>query len=246
MSTTEYLYGINVAREVLKAKRRKVHKAFIARSEKNPAFREVLSLLEEEKIAVEEVEKSRLEKLCLNPQHQGIVLKTDSYPYIPFEELLKKIDSSKPQLFLALDQIQDPHNVGALLRSAEGVGVSGVLIPERDSALINPTVLKTSSGAAEYLQISLVKNLARALEELKENRFWIYGAEGSARDTYAVCDYAPQSVLVMGSEGTGLRRLVKEKCDVLVSIPLAGKLDSLNVSAAGAVLLFEMRKILNV
>jgi len=246
MSATEYLYGINVAREVLKAGRRKVYKALIARSEKNPAFQEVLYLLQKQKIEVEEVDRPHLEKICLSPQHQGIVLKTDSYPYISFEELQKKNDSSKPRLFLALDQIQDPHNVGALLRSAEGVGVSAVLIPERESALINATVLKTSSGAAEYLQICLVKNLARALEELKENRFWIYGADGSARDTYNVCDYAPQSVLVMGSEGTGLRRLVKEKCDVLVSIPLAGKLDSLNVSAAGAVLLFEMRKILNV
>jgi len=246
MNSTEYLYGINVAREVLKAGRRKVYKALIARSEKNPAFQEVLYLLQKQKIEVEEVDRPHLEKICLSPQHQGVVLKTDAYPYIDFEDLKKKLDLSKPQLLLALDQIQDPHNVGALLRSAEGVGVSAVLIPERESALINATVLKTSSGAAEYLQICLVKNLARALEELKEIPFWIYGAEGEAAQNYNRCDYASHAVLVMGSEGTGLRRLVKEKCDALVSIPLAGKLDSLNVSAAGAVLLFEMGKKLHV
>jgi 23S rRNA (guanosine2251-2'-O)-methyltransferase len=176
-----------------------------------------------------------LERIAGSPEHQGIVAEVDPYPYADPRALLEHPDA----LVVALDQIQDPRNLGAVCRSAEAVGAAGVVIPSRRSASVTAAASKASAGAVEHLPIARVPNLADWLGFAKEAGAWVYGAQSGAETPYASADLTGKVVLVLGSEGGGLRRRVAETCDLLVSIPLRGHVDSLNVSAAAAVLLFE-------
>jgi 23S rRNA (guanosine2251-2'-O)-methyltransferase len=176
-----------------------------------------------------------LSRLAGSPDHQGIVAEVDPYPYADPRALLERPDA----LVVALDQIQDPRNLGAVCRSAEAVGAAGVVIPSRRSASVTAAASKASAGAVEHLPIARVTNLADWLGFAKEAGAWVYGAASGAETPYASADLTGKVVLVLGSEGGGLRRRVAETCDLLVSIPLGGHVDSLNVSAAAAVLLFE-------
>jgi 23S rRNA (guanosine2251-2'-O)-methyltransferase len=176
-----------------------------------------------------------LSRLAGSPDHQGIVAEVDPYPYADPRTLLERPDA----LVVALDQIQDPRNLGAVCRSAEAVGAAGVVIPSRRSASVTAAASKASAGAVEHLPIARVPNLADWLGFAKEAGAWVYGAQSGAETPYASADLTGKVVLVLGSEGGGLRRRVAETCDLLVSIPLRGHVDSLNVSAAAAVLLFE-------
>ena len=176
-----------------------------------------------------------LSRLAGSPDHQGIVAEVDPYPYADPRTLLEHPDA----LVVALDQIQDPRNLGAVCRSAEAVGAAGVVIPSRRSASVTAAASKASAGAVEHLPIARVPNLADWLGFAKEAGAWVYGAQSGAETPYASADLTGKVVLVLGSEGGGLRRRVAETCDLLVSIPLRGHVDSLNVSAAAAVLLFE-------
>jgi 23S rRNA (guanosine2251-2'-O)-methyltransferase len=179
-----------------------------------------------------------LERLCGSPDHQGIVAEVDSYPYADTDELLEAEDA----LVVALDQIQDPHNLGAVCRAAEVAGASGVVIPERRAASVTAAVCKASAGAVEHLPVARVRNLADWLADAKEGGAWAYGASAGAERRYTEVDWAGRAVLVLGSEGSGLRPRVAEACDELVSIPVAGQVDSLNASVAAAVILFEARR----
>jgi 23S rRNA (guanosine2251-2'-O)-methyltransferase len=176
-----------------------------------------------------------LTRLAGSPDHQGIVAEVDPYPYADPRALLDRPDA----LVVALDQVQDPHNLGAVCRSAEAVGAAGLVIPSRRSASVTPVVCKASAGAVEHLPVARVSNLADWLLAAKEAGAWAYGAESGAETPYASADLTGKVVLVLGSEGGGLRRRVAASCDLLVSIPLRGCVESLNVSAAAAVLLFE-------
>ena len=176
-----------------------------------------------------------LTRLAGSPDHQGIVAEVDPYPYADPRALLDRPDA----LIVALDQVQDPHNLGAVCRSAEAVGAAGVVIPTRRSASVTPVVCKASAGAVEHLPVARVSNLADWLLAAKEAGAWVYGAESGAEAPYASADLTGKVVLVLGSEGGGLRRRVAASCDLLVSIPIRGRVESLNVSAAAAVLLFE-------
>jgi 23S rRNA (guanosine2251-2'-O)-methyltransferase len=178
---------------------------------------------------------SELAQLAGSPDHQGIVAEVDPYPYADPDALLEAPDA----LVVALDQVQDPHNLGAVCRSAEAAGASGVVIPSRRSAAITAVVSKASAGAVEHLAVGRVSNLADWLAAAKDAGAWVYGAEVGAPASYADVDLSGKVVLVLGSEGRGLRRRVAESCDVLASIPVRGRIGSLNVSAAAAVLLFE-------
>ncbi len=176
-----------------------------------------------------------LTRLAGSPDHQGVVAEVDPYPYADPRTLL-----DRPQaLVVALDQAQDPRNLGAVCRSAEAAGATGVVIPHRRSASITAVAAKASAGAVEHLPVARVPNLADWLGAAKEAGAWIYGAESGAPAPYSVADLTGKVVLVLGSEGGGLRRRVAQSCDLLVSIPLRGRVESLNVSAAAAVLLFE-------
>ncbi len=174
---------------------------------------------------------------------QGVVAYISNYDYyITFKEFLEKEIKREKSIILILDGVQDPRNLGALIRSAEIFGVRGIIIPERNSVKINETVVKTSTGAIEYVDIIKVKNIAETIDELKKYDFWIYGAEGSGKKYYYEEKYPDKAVLVLGSEGFGIRKKVKEHCDVLVKIPMKGKINSLNVSVAGGILLSEISK----
>lgn len=176
-----------------------------------------------------------LERLCGSPDHQGVIAEVDPYPYADPNALLRRPDA----LIVALDQVQDPRNLGAVCRSAEFAGAAGVVVPERRSAEVTPVVCKTSAGAVEHLEIAHVRNLADWLAEAKAAGFWIWGADADADQAPWSVDLSGPTVLVLGGEGKGIRPRVASACDGLVALPKLGRVNSLNVSAAAAVLLFE-------
>lgn len=176
-----------------------------------------------------------LERLCGSPDHQGVVAEVDPYPYGDPVAMLRRENA----LLVALDQVQDPRNFGAVCRSAEFAGAAGVVIPERRSAAVTPVVCKTSAGAVEHLEVAHVRNLADWLAEAKEAGFWIWGADAEAKQAPWQTDLTGFTVIVLGGEGKGLRPRVASACDGLVALPQKGKVDSLNVSAAATALLFE-------
>jgi 23S rRNA (guanosine2251-2'-O)-methyltransferase len=182
-----------------------------------------------------DADADELTRLAGSPDHQGFVAEVDPYPYADAEALLEAPDA----LLVALDQVQDPHNLGAVCRSAEAAGASGLVIPERRAAAITPAACKASAGAVEHLPVARVTNLAEWLRRAKGAGAWSYGAEAGAEAPYTQTDLTGKVVLVLGSEGRGLRRRVAETCDLLVSIPVRGRVASLNVAAAAAVFLFE-------
>ena len=179
-----------------------------------------------------------LERLCGSPEHQGVVAEVDAYPYADPDALL----DGEQALVVALDRVQDPHNLGAVCRAAEVAGAAGVVIPERRSASVTAAACKASAGAVEHLPVARVRNLADWLAAAKERGAWVYGASAEADRRYTEVDWTGRAVLVLGSEGSGLRRRVSESCDELVFIPVAGKVASLNASVAAAVILFEARR----
>ena len=187
-------------------------------------------------VTSEDASADELTKLAGSPDHQGIVAEVEPYPYADAGELLSAPDA----LIVALDQVQDPHNLGAVCRSAEAAGATGVVIPDRRSAAITPAVCKASAGAVEHLAVARVRNLADWLDIAKAREgLWAYGAAADGAERYTSVELTGPVVLVLGSEGRGLRPRVASACDALVSIPLQGKAASLNVSAAAAILLFE-------
>jgi len=182
----------------------------------------------------DEVGDAELTRICGSGEHQGVVAEVDPYPYADADAMLEKPDA----LIVALDRIQDPQNLGAMARSAEAAGAAGLVIPSRRSASVTAAAAKASAGAVEHLPIAR-SNLADFLSRAKDAGAWVYGAEANAEAPYTQADLTGKLVLVLGSEGKGLRRLVAERCDGLISIPVRGRVASLNVSAATAALLFE-------
>jgi 23S rRNA (guanosine2251-2'-O)-methyltransferase len=182
-----------------------------------------------------ETAAEELERLCGSPDHQGVVAEVDPYPYGDPVAMLRREGS----LLVALDQVQDPRNLGAVCRSAEFAGAAGVVIPERRSAAVTAVTCKASAGAVEHLEVAHVRNLADWLAEAKEAGFWIWGADAEAKQTPWQIDLTGSTVLVLGGEGKGLRPRVADSCDGLVALPRGGQVESLNVSAAAAALLFE-------
>jgi 23S rRNA (guanosine2251-2'-O)-methyltransferase len=182
-----------------------------------------------------ETSAGELERLCGSPDHQGVVAEVDPYPYVGAAELLRRENA----LLIALDQVQDPRNLGAVARSAEAAGAAGLVVPERRSAAVTAAACKASAGAVEHLAIAHTRNLADWLAEAKEAGFWIWGADAAADQAPWDVDLAGPTVLVLGGEGKGLRPRVASACDGLIALPQRGMIESLNVSAAAAALLFE-------
>jgi 23S rRNA (guanosine2251-2'-O)-methyltransferase len=194
-------------------------------------------------IPVKEADKERFAELADDTQSQGIIAIIDSYRYAEIEEILAIAQrKNEPSFILVLDEIEDPHNLGALIRSAECAGVHGVIIPLHNAASVNSTVVKTSAGATAHIAIARVTNIAQTLDELKKAGVWIVGTEMQSDKPYYEHDYRGSLAIVIGNEGKGIRRLVKEKCDFLVNIPMHGKIESLNASVAGALVMFEAAK----
>jgi 23S rRNA (guanosine2251-2'-O)-methyltransferase len=217
MSERECIYGRRPVAEAERGRRR-VHRVWCA----------------------PETPPDELERLCGSPEHQGVVAEVDAYPYADPATLFEADDGLG--LVVALDQIQDPHNLGAICRAAEVAGAAGVVIPERRAASVTAATCKASAGAVEHLPVARVRNLADWLAEAKAAQAWVYGADADAERRYSEVDWAGRAVLVLGSEGKGLRTRVAKACDELVSIPMAGQVGSLNASVAAAVILFEARR----
>lgn len=232
--------GLVPVLEALKASSRKIEKILIAERTREHRVTEIIDLAKKKSIFWQRVSRNIIEKyVAAGTNHQGVLAFVSSAEYEDAEKLLEKIFAQENALILILDGIEDPRNLGAILRTAECAGVNGVFIPEHRAVGLTETVVKTSAGATEYIRIAKVKNLNRLLEQLKKNNIWIVGADSEAKMNYTDWDWNLKTALVLGSEGRGLRRLVAENCDALVKIPMQGNVQSLNVSVACGILLFE-------
>jgi 23S rRNA (guanosine2251-2'-O)-methyltransferase len=188
-----------------------------------------------------EVGKQRFRDLVSDTTTQGVVAIVGTKAYVEIEDILKVAEERNEKPFiLILDEIEDPQNLGALIRTAECAGVHGAVIPKHHAASVNQTVAKTSAGASEYLPVAKVTNIANTIEELKEKGFWVVGTDGTAEKDFTEVDYTCPIAVVVGNEGSGIRQLVKEKCDFIVKIPLYGQIESLNASVAGALVMYEV------
>jgi 23S rRNA (guanosine2251-2'-O)-methyltransferase len=239
----DLLYGRNAVLEVLRAGRRKVYKLWIAAGvkERGPVA-DVLALARRQQIPWQRAERRQLDKISDIQHHQGLAAEVSAYPYVALEAVLDRVRrSEEAALLLLLDCLQDPQNLGTLLRTAEIVGVHGVVMPSRRSASVTPAVVNASAGAVEHLPIARVTNLARSMTYLKEQDIWVAGLEGraEARSIYEA-DLDMPLALVVGSEGRGLRRLVRHRCDFILRLPMRGRIGSLNASVAGSVALYEV------
>lgn len=237
----EALYGRNAVYETLRAGRREFYQLSLAEGiRETDTVDQILHLAEAEGIPIDRVDRQQLDRFG-HFTHQGVVLEASEYPYTPIDDLFSVAESSdEPPFFLLLDLLKDPHNVGSLLRTAEAVGVHGVVIQRRRAVDITPTVVHTSVGAVEHLRVAQVTNLVRAIGWLKEQRVWVAGLEAvRGAQRYDRADLSGSLGVVVGSEGKGMRRLVRERCDFLVQLPMRGVVTSLNASVAGSIVLYE-------
>ncbi|MEN6481468.1 MAG: 23S rRNA (guanosine(2251)-2'-O)-methyltransferase RlmB [Anaerolineaceae bacterium] len=234
----EWISGRNPVYEVLQARRRQSFRLMVAKgAEEKGRLQEIIQLASNQKILLESVPRSRLDNLADN--HQGVALEVSGYPYTDLQDILDLAQKRKEPLFvLVLDSIQDPQNLGTLLRTAEAVGVHGVLMPFRRSASVTPAVVHASSGACEHMLLAQI-NLAQGIQSLKDAGAWVIGLEGSP-EALPVENARLDGALavVVGSEGAGMRLLVRNSCDLLVKLPMYGKIESLNAAVAGSVVLY--------
>jgi 23S rRNA (guanosine2251-2'-O)-methyltransferase len=226
---------INPLLEALRSAPERVNKVFVQEERGHARIGEVIREAKAKHIPVVFVPSRSLDRTA--PGHQGVVAEVSPKKYSTLEEILAR--SPKPFVVI-LDEVEDPQNLGAIVRSAEGAGADGIVLPERRSAGLTETVDKVSAGALDHIPVARVPNLVRAMEELKEKGLWLVGAEGSGDEPWHAFDYTGPVGIVLGSEGKGLRPLVRKTCDKVLAIPLAGKVGSLNVGAAAAVFLFEV------
>lgn len=235
------VYGILPVIEALRSGTVQIEKVLIADGKPHKRLREIRSLANERGVPVQSVPRKALERnLPADANHQGVMAIAAAADYADADRLLEDLAKVSDALCIVLDGITDPHNLGAILRTAECAGVKAVFIPERRSAGLNETVAKTSAGAVNFIDVARVPNVNRIIEQLKEVGFWVAGADGDADTTHTDQNWSGKWALVLGNEGEGIHRLTREKCDVLVRIPMYGRIDSLNVSVAAGVLLFEI------
>lgn len=239
----DVLYGLHPVEEAIRAGVRQIDHVSVARereARRDPRMEAVLELCRQKGVRVSAEPRDQLTRHCKTDAHQGIVAFLRERKFLALEDLLAApAGPSGFRFFLALDGVEDPHNLGALLRSADGAGVDGIILPERRSAPLSAIVAKTSAGASEHVRIAQVVNLTRALETLKKHNVWIVGLDERGTPDYTEFDFRQDCCLVLGSEGSGLHELVKRTCDHLLRIPMAGSVSSLNVSVAGAVVMYE-------
>ncbi len=234
------IFGVLPVLETLRANSRRIEKILIAEGGREKRISEIWRLAKENGVQMQKVPRENLSRYTEEgANHQGVIALVASADYADADKLLEKIAAKENSLTLILDGVEDPRNLGAILRVAECAGADGVFIPEHRAVGLTETVVKTAAGATEYIEIAKVKNLNRLIEELKSHNIWVVGTSAEAETDYTEWDWSQSSVLVLGSEGKGLHRMVAENCDMLVKIPMQGKIESLNVSVACGVILFE-------
>lgn len=235
------IYGRNAARETFRARRRHIHKVMIAEGlQPSDIIDEVLGTARRLNIPIHSVPRKTLDKIAQG--HQGIVLETGRYPLVNVQDILTRAaKAAAPPFIVVLDHIEDPHNLGAILRTAEVVGVHGVIIPKQRAATVTPTVVSASAGATEHMWVAETPNLTQELKKLKQHDIWIVGVEDiPAALPYHQANLSGAVALVIGSEGKGLSRLVRNSCDFVVRLPMRGRIESLNASVACGLILYEI------
>ncbi|MBQ6624598.1 MAG: 23S rRNA (guanosine(2251)-2'-O)-methyltransferase RlmB [Clostridia bacterium] len=221
---------------------RTIDSLFVAKGEKNGSIFVILKKCKEKGIVVKEVDRKKLDLMCGEMNHQNVIAKCAAHEYSTVEDILNLAKERGEEPFIIIcDELEDPHNLGAIIRTAEITGAHGVIIPKRRSVTLSYTVAKTSAGAIEYVPVAKVGNLANEIEKLKKLGLWIYAADMNGED-WCKTDFTGATALVIGSEGKGVSRLVKEKCDVTVSLPMKGKINSLNASVAAGILMMEVSR----
>jgi 23S rRNA (guanosine2251-2'-O)-methyltransferase len=230
------LIGINPVREALLA-RRSLDRVLIAKGAGGPRLQEIIDLCRQAGTTVRFEPRAALDRVAPNQAHQGVIAFAAAGKYAPLETTL-----DRAQLLVLLDGVEDPHNLGAIVRTANAAGADAVLIPERRAAGLTETVAKAAAGALEHTPVIRIGNVSRTLEDLKQRRFWIYGLDERGTELHTQIDYVTPTVFVFGGEGHGIHDLAKRHCDMLVRIPMAGRIASLNVSVAAGVVLFEYRR----
>lgn len=233
--------GRNPVLEALKSGR-SIDILFIQSGQIEGSIKQIIAIARDKNILIKEVDKGKLDRISVTKSHQGVIASAALYKYYDIDDILQIAkDKGEDPFIILLDEITDPQNLGSILRSCDGAGVHGVIIPKRRSASLTPIIGKTSAGAVEHVPVSKVNNISQTIAYLKDRGLWIAGAHMTG-DTYYKKDLTGPIALVIGSEGKGLSRLVKESCDYIVSIPMIGKISSLNAAVSGAILLFEIRK----
>ncbi len=234
----DVIAGRNPVSEAIRSGR-PIDKILVARGEKTGAVVGILAKAREKQIPVKEADRVKLDFLSGSAPHQGIIALAAAKEYSTVEDILAfAAEKGEPPFLIVLDELEDPHNLGAIIRTAECVGAHGVIIPKRRSVGLSYTVGKASAGAVEYIRVARVTNIANLLDDLKKQGVWIYGADMNGTD-YTQCDMSGACALVIGNEGKGMARLVREKCDVIVSLPMKGHINSLNASVAAGILMYH-------
>lgn len=232
--------GRNAVLELLESGR-DINKILVANGEKHGSIHKILAIAKERKIIVTEIEKNKLNQIAQTPNNQGVIAIVPPYDYCEVEDILDEAKRKNEKPFiLILDGIEDPHNLGSIIRTAETAGVHGIIIPKRRTASVNSTVSKVSAGAVEYMKIARVNNINETIRYLKEQDVWICGTDMDTDTIYTKQDYKMPIAIVIGSEGFGMSRLVKENCDFLVKIPMKGKITSLNASVSAGIIMYEV------
>lgn len=238
--TTDWIYGKHAIQEALLSDR-EVHKILLATGLQKKSITKLYEQMVSLKIPFQWVPRSRLDQLVSGANHQGIVAQVAVYPYSSLEDCYQRAKTkNEPPFFLLLDGIEDPHNLGSILRTADASGVHGVVIPKRRAVGITSVVAKTSAGAIEHIPVVRTTNLNRIADELKKEGLWIVGSDGSASESYRDVDYKLPIALVIGNEGAGISNALKKRCDFLVQLPMLGKVSSLNASVAAGILMYEV------
>ncbi len=240
MAETDWLAGIHAVQTALEHDRQHVRRLLLAQDKRNPRLQKLVDKAEAQGIAVESCPAARLQKLAGTPHHQGVLAEYEPPAYLDEAMLLERVAEQPDSLLLALDGVTDPGNLGACLRSADAAGVAAVILPKDRAVAVTPTVRKRAAGAADQLPIARVTNLARTLEQLQQAGFWVAGAAGEGSQSLYEQPLSLPLVLVMGSEGKGLRPGVRKRCDWLLHLPMHGVVESLNVSVATGIFLYEI------
>lgn len=238
--THEIIYGIHAVEAALRNQPENVLQVFVQQGRNDDRIKKILDIAKNSGVSLQSISNEKLKEKCPKARHQGIVaeLRAGNSNVLSLDEILEK----ESVLLLILDEVQDPHNIGACLRTADAIGVDAVVVSKNRSPALTPVIRNVASGAAESVPYIMVSNLARALEAIKESGVWVMGADGQATKTLYDCNAGQRLALVMGSEGKGMRRLTREACDELISIPMQGSVESLNISVATAVCLYEIRR----
>lgn len=238
----DQIEGRNSVLELLEAGK-DINKIFVSRGEKQGSINKIIAKAKEEKIIIVEADKKKLDEMSQTGNHQGVIAIVPPFEYCEVDDILNEAKAKKEDAFIIiLDGIEDPHNLGAIIRTAETAGVHGVIIPKRRAAAVNSTVNKASAGAVEHMKVARVNNINDTIKYLKDEGLWIIGTDGKANKYYYEQDLTGPIALVIGSEGFGMNRLVEENCDILVKIPMKGKITSLNASVSAGIVTYEIVK----